>query len=215
MTGGGLGNGGGIATTGNQGTINMTNCTISGNHAHNNGGGLYFATPASGTGNANLKSVTVTNNTADFGNDGTGAGGGIAQNTAAVTLQNTLVAGNFNSIASVRDDISGAMVASSSYNLIGDGPGMTGISNNVNNNQVGSGGFPINAKLNGLANNGGLTNTHQLQQGSPAIDTANNATSPGTDQRNVMRPFDGDNIAGAVSDIGATSVIYHQLPHRL
>jgi dockerin type I repeat protein/parallel beta helix pectate lyase-like protein len=203
VTGGGLGNGGGLATTGNQGTINMTNCTISGNHAHNNGGGLYFATPASGTGNANLNSVTVTNNRADFDNNGSGAGGGIAHNTAAVKLQNTLVAGNFHSLASVRDDISGAMVASSSYNLIGDGTGMTGISNNVNNNQVGSGGFPINAKLNGLANNGGLTQTHQLQQGSPAIDTANNATSPGTDQRNVTRPFDGDNIAGAVSDIGA------------
>ncbi len=45
MTGGGAGDGGGISTTGNQGTINITNSTISGNRAENNGGGADFVTP--------------------------------------------------------------------------------------------------------------------------------------------------------------------------
>ena len=111
VTGGGLGNGGGIATTGNQGTINITNSTISGNRADNNGGGAYFVTPAGQPGNATLTNVTISNNTADNDNNGTGAGGGFAQNTAAVTLRNTIVAPNFNSTAASRDDVSGAVVA--------------------------------------------------------------------------------------------------------
>ena len=197
VTGGGLGNGGGIATTGNQGTINIINSTISGNHADNNGGGAYFVTPAGQPGNATLNNVTITNNTADNDNNGAGAGGGFAQNTAAVTLRNTIVAGNFNSIASVRDDISGAVVASSSYNLIGDGTGSSGITNGVNNNQVGSGASPINPQLGALTNNGGLTETHALLAGSPAINTANNATCPPTDQRGVGRPI------GPICDIGS------------
>lgn len=197
VTGGGNGNGGGIATTGNQGTINITNSTISGNRADNNGGGAYFVTPGGGTGNATLTNVTIANNTADNDNNGSGAGGGLAQNTAAVTLRNTLVAGNFNSTTAVRDDISGAIVASSAYNLVGDGTGAGGIANGTNNNQVGSGGSPVDPLLGPLANNGGATETHALLGGSPAIDTANNATCPAADQRGVARP------GGSACDKGA------------
>src|SRR5262245_34909174 len=197
VTGGGNGNGGGISTTGNQGTLNITNSTISGNHADNNGGGAYFITPGGGTGNETLLNVTISNNTADNDNNGAGAGGGFAQNTAAVTLRNMIVAGNFNSTAATRDDISGAVVASSSYNLVGDGTGSSGITNGVNNNQVGSGVSPINPLLGALANNGGSTQTHALLAGSPAINTANNATCPATDQRGVSRPI------GPTCDIGS------------
>lgn len=197
VTGGGLGNGGGISTTGNQGTINITNSTISGNRADNDGGGAYFVTPSGGTGNVVANNVTIANNTADYDDNGAGAGGGVAQNTAAVTLRNTIVAGNFNSTAAVRDDISGAVVASSSYNLVGDGTGSSGITNGVNNNQVGSGATPINPLLGALANNGGATQTHALQSGSPAINAADNATCAASDQRGVARPI------GGVCDIGA------------
>ena len=203
VTGGGLGNGGGISTTGNQGAINVSNCTISGNRADNTGGGAYFVTPAGQPGNSTFTNVTVTNNTADNDNNGTGVGGGIAQNTAAVTLRNTIVAGNFNSIASVRDDVNGALVAASSHNLIGDGTGSSGLTNGTNNNQVGSSGAPINPLLGALGNNGGVTQTHALLAGSPAADRANNANAPATDQRGVARPVDGDAVAGAVADIGS------------
>ncbi len=195
---GGTGNGGGIGTTGNNGTINITNSTISGNRADVNGGGAYLVTPTNGpTGNATLTNVTIANNTADNDNNGSGTGGGFAQDLAAVTLRNTVVALNFNSTAATRDDISGALVAASSYNLIGDGTGSSGITNGVNNNQVGSGGSPINPLLGALANNGGPTETHALLGGSPAINTANNATCPATDQRGVARP------SGSACDIGA------------
>ena len=89
------------------------------------------------------------------------------------------------------------MVASSSYNLVGDGTGSVGLTNGVNNNQVGSGASPINPQLGPLADNGGPTFTHALLPASPAINTANNATCAATDQRGIARPF------GGVCDIGA------------
>ena len=206
VTGGGLGNGGGISTTGNQGIINITNSTISGNRADSNGGGAYFITPAGGTGNATLTSVTISNNFADNDNNGSGAGGGFAQSVAAITLRNTIVAGNFNSITTVRDDISGAVAGSSSFNLIGDGTGSSGIVNGTNSNQVGSGAGPINAQLSPLANNGGPTQTHAIGTTSPAYDKGS-AFGSATDQRGTARPFDNKFVApapgGDNSDIGA------------
>ena len=100
---------------------------------------------------------------------------------------------NFNSTVSVRDDIQGAVVASSAYNLVGDGTGMSGISHGVNNNLVGSGASPIDAKLLTLSDNGGSTHTHALDNGSPAIEQipsgANGCgTTYTTDQRGYARP---------------------------
>lgn len=199
VAGGGLGNGGAISTTGNQGTINITNSTISGNRADNNGGGAYFVTPGGGTGNVVLSNVTVANNTADNDNNGTGAGGGLTQNTAAVTLRSTIVAGNFNSTAATRDDLSGAFNSASSFNLIGDGTGSTGIVHAANNNQVGSNASPIAPLLGLLANNGGPTETHALLAGSPAIDTGSNPTGVSFDQRGT--PF--ARTVGTSTDVGA------------
>ena len=199
ITGGTLGNGGGISTTGNQGTINLTNCTISGNRADGNGGGAAFVSVSGGA--VTLTNVTITNNTADNDNNNLGAGGGFSQGgTTTVTLRNTIVAGNFNSTAATRDDISGAVVNTSSYNLIGDGTGMSGLTNGTNNNQVGSGASPINPLLGSLASNGGSTQTHALLTGSPAIDTGSTALAPATDQRGTARP------GGVAADIGAYEV---------
>ena len=76
-------------------------------------------------------------------------------------------------------------------------PDRVGLTNGVNNNQVGSGASPINPLFGPLADNGGPTVTHALLPGSPAINTANNATCAATDQRGVARPF------GGMCDIGA------------
>jgi CSLREA domain-containing protein len=54
-----------------------------------------------------------------------------------------------------------------------------------------------------LADNGGPTWTHALLPGSPAIDTAVDAQCPDTDQRGVMRPYDGDDDTVATCDVGA------------
>src|SRR6185295_16971539 len=80
---------------------------------------------------------------------------------------------------STRDDINGSAVdGTSSFNLIGDGTGTTGITNGSNGNLIGTSGSPIDALLGPLANNGGSTLTHALLPGSPAIEAGNNANLP-------------------------------------
>ncbi len=54
-----------------------------------------------------------------------------------------------------------------------------------------------------LADNGGLTKTHALLAGSPAIDAGDNALCPGTIERGAVRPTDGNGNGVAVCDIGA------------
>ena len=203
--------GGGIYSfgTGGAATLIITNSTISGNNADIHGGGLYLSATTS-----TLTNVTVTNNRADNDNTGPGVGGGLAIVAGALTtLHNTIVAGNFNEdgVTDARDDVNGALEAASSFNLIGDGTGMTGITHGTNSNQVGTGVTPINALLAALADNGGLTFTHALQPTSPAVEAGSNTISDGagltTDQRGTGYPRKADSADTANTtdtvDIGA------------
>jgi TolB protein len=54
-----------------------------------------------------------------------------------------------------------------------------------------------------LQDNGGETWTHALLYGSPAIDAADQAHCPPSDQRGVYRPQDGDGDGNAICDIGS------------
>src|SRR5262249_16305483 len=77
---------------------------------------------------------------------------------------------NFHGAVSARDDVSGA-VTGSAFNLVGDGTGLTGISNNdANGNLVGSAQAPIDPRLGPLQDNGGPTRTHALLAGTPPLD---------------------------------------------
>lgn len=202
--------GGGIYSlgTGGAATLIITNSTISGNNADLHGGGLYLSATTS-----TLTNVTVTNNRADNDNNATGAGGGLGIVAGATTtLHNTIVASNFNEDGGTdaRDDINGALDAASSFNLIGDGTNMTGITHGTNGNQVGTGGSPIDAMLGALVNNGGPTFTHALLPTSPAVETGSNtaATNAGltTDQRGTGFPRIADSADAnttATVDIGA------------
>ncbi len=199
--------GGGVYSDAGSGTASLTmiNSTVSGNTANNHVGGVYVISST-----ATLTNVTITNNRADNDNVGGGAAGGLSESSGTVTLHNTIVAGNFRgaSPSTTRDDINGAIQLVSSYNLIGDGTGMSGISDGANNNQVGSAGSPINALLGVLQDNGGPTFTHGLLYNSPAVDKGDDAVigpplQLGTDQRGLARQADGDLTAGAVVDIGA------------
>ena len=192
----------------NGGNLTLTNSTVSGNSSANIAGGLYC-----GAGTITLLNSTVTNNRSDSNNFGAETGGGIYRNSGTVTLNNTIVAGNFRGTGSTRDDINGAIDAASSNNLIGDGTGLTGISDGTNANLVGSSGSPINPMLGTLTNNGGLTLTHALISGSPAVDSGNNSAiinppftgPPFTDQRggSFNRIADGDANGTIVVDMGA------------
>ena len=195
--------GGGIYSDADSGPaiLTMTNCTVSTNTANGNAGGV-----AVNSSTATLTNVTVTNNHADNDTNSAGNGGGLSATSSNVTLRNTIVAGNFRGgiSSTTRDDVNGAITATSKKNLIGDGTGMTGISNgDANGNQVGSSGSPIDALLGKLIYNGGTTRTHGLLYNSPAIDAGDDTVSLSTDQRGLPRPADGDLTAGTHIDIGS------------
>ena len=161
--------GGGIANTG---TMTITNSTISRNSASGFeqkwGGGLFNDRGAVLT----LIHTTITDNTSDSGGDG-------ISNEGTVYLSNTIIAGNGD------NDCEGWIsYGDLGYNLIGDG----------------SCGFPVGGDplLGPLQDNGGLTWTHALLAGSPAVDAGD--CYGGTllvDQRGVPRP------QGAACDIGS------------
>jgi hypothetical protein len=203
--------GGAINISVNGGTATLTNVTLSGNAAKNNGGGI-----DANRGTLNLNNMTITNNTADNDFDGAGDGGGIFRGNATVQIQNSIIAGNFDTPGNAgggtkNPDCSGTF-SSQGYNLIGRNDGCGGFVNGTNGDKVGSGASPIDPLLAALANNGGPTQTHALLPGSPAIN-AGNPLAPGsggfacvsTDQRNIARP------QGSACDIGAFEFEFRSL----
>jgi parallel beta-helix repeat protein len=186
---------------GNVGALTLVNTTLAGNTTSGGlGGGLFNQN----TGTAQLTNVTIANNQTTFSSAG---GGGIWNTGVSATLNNTLVAGNFNpNLANLDDDISGAVAGVN--NLIGDGTGMTGLTNGMNGNQVGSSGNLIDPLITPLGNYGGPTQTMALLPGSPAIGTGTTSVvtnppfsgaSPFTDQRGTGFA----RIVNGAVDIGA------------
>jgi hypothetical protein len=167
----------------NQGTLALTNCTVSGNTATSffpGGGGVF------NSGTATLINCTVSGNSAGY------VGGGL-YNQGRLALTNCTVSGNsagyvggvYNSYYVGTATLTNTIVAGNS----GLDTGPTGFSGS--NNLIG--GNPLLAPL---GNYGGPTQTMALLPGSPAIDAgASGAGIPGTDQRGLPR-------VGAV-DIGA------------
>jgi len=173
--------GGGIN---NIGYLNIRNSTFSNNSAALNGGGIYSDRNAS----VDIQSSTFTLNSADSDNDGIGNGGGIYNTSGRITVQNTIIANNFdtpnNSGSGARYvDVSGAFI-DLGYNLIGDGSGSTGW---TVRSQVGRSNQRIDPKLTPLRDHGGFTQTHALLQDSPAMNAGNASTAPATDQRGIQR----------------------------
>lgn len=159
--------GGAISTTATSTSLTLINTTISGNSAGGSGGAVIVL-----GGTATSINSTITNNTADSDSNALGDGGGIRAHAGTITLKNTIVAGNVNEVSDVADDISGTVDTASSFNLIGTG-GAGGLTNGVNNNQVG-----VFAGLGPLANNGGTTQTHAPSLTSLAVEAGSNANLP-------------------------------------
>jgi len=153
------------------------------------GGGL-------SVGELTLLNVTITGNSAH-------SGGGVSLVNAAISsIRNTIVARNLVDSTGLGTDLSGSFT-SGGHNLIGDGTGAAGFTDGANGDQVGTPANPIDPRLAPLANNGGLTETHALVSGSPAIDRGDNTGAPTVDQRGVTRPRDGNRDRVRIVDIGA------------
>ncbi len=205
--------GGGIF---NAGTATVINSTIADNFA---GLGTLGGNAGGGGIASDGNSLTVINSTvADNFTEGV-SGGGLDVEGGTATLDNTIVALNTNQAGpNQRDDpndIAGTVSPDSAYNLIGTG-GSGGLTGGTNHNQVGvvdPGLYQGNPEIccgpyfQGLADNGGPTQTISLLLGSPAINagSVNLADDPTTgqplttDQRGPGFPRTAD---GTV-DIGA------------
>lgn len=178
--------GGGIITLGK---LTVSNSTVSGNSATRSGGGIanfpFFDSTS-------VSNSTIANNLADSDDNGVGKGGGIANNplgfgTMILELKNSLVADNFDS-SGIAPDVFG-QIKSLDFNLVEDTTGST--YTNLTANCI----FLQNPLLSALAENGGKTKTHALQNGSPAINSGTDTDSPLTDQRGTNRQ--------STTDIGA------------
>lgn len=182
-----LDGGGGVA---NQGaTLTLTNVTVSGNTSRLSGGGIWGA--------AAVRSSTIVGNVADSDANGTGDGGGVYSLGGSITLRNTILGANTDS-GGQAPDCAGTM-ASQGYNLVQATAGCT-LSGDATGNLVGISPTPFTP----LQDNGGLTRTHGLLSGNPAVEAGNPAlpgsggtACPSSDQRETARP------QGTRCDIGA------------
>ena len=217
-----LGSGGAFGVQ--NGTTNITNCTISGNSSENSGGGIY------NHGTANLTNTTITSNSVARTNI-TPAGGGGAYTAppdpsvpfdfgGTTNIKSSIVA--LNSVTSgPGPDVSGTF-QSSGFNFIGKSDNSSGFT--AATDRAGTIAAPFDPKLdpNGLQNNGGPTQTIALLPGSPAIDTGTSAGLTGnltSDQRGtgftrvLDDPSIGDANGGDGTDVGAFELQTAQPTH--
>ena len=111
-----------------------------------------------------------------------------APGSATLNLVNSIVAHNVSEGCFLAPFGAGAVAINSlGTNVFTDGTCYPVASDQI----VGDAGIGV------LADNGGPTLTHALLAGSPAIDAADSAACPATDQRGVTRP------QGAACDVGA------------
>ncbi|MCJ7536209.1 MAG: hypothetical protein MUO57_11800, partial [Anaerolineales bacterium] len=157
------------------GNLHLITDTLSGNSASANGGGLY------NRGSAVLTNITLSGNTAG----GASTGGNIFNDTAQLTIGNTIVA---NSEIDGNCFNSEGFIHSGGHNLDdGDTCGFSVQGDLVDTPPL----------LGPLQDNGGSTPTHALTENSPAIDMGDNDLCPDLDQRGIARP------QGSTCDIGS------------
>jgi CSLREA domain-containing protein len=198
----------------------IVNTTISGNSADAFGGGLFISlNPGSGNTMA-MNNLTVTDNTCDLISDNNGDGGGIFHESGSVTIQNSIIAGNFdNSTGTQHPDCSSAAggISSTGHNLVGavDGCHWT----NTSGDRTGTNLNPLDPKLGPLSDNGGDTPTHAPLTGSPALNTGNPAVPGGggqaceaRDQRRFLRLLQGPACDMGAFEVQVTAVLNLWMP---
>jgi len=192
------------------GPVVMQNSTVSGNTAGASGGLLFYGqgttTPSliqnsTISGNTALSSIggfyahgtlTIANSTIAFNTEANSLGAGmriaygIAAVQSSIIASNTGTAGTINIGEGIGGGISGA------NDLIGPSGTTT----------LPPGTIQSDPRLLPLANNGGVTKTHELRSDSPAIDAGNNTAGLTNDQRGPGFA----RVLGANADIGAVEL---------
>jgi hypothetical protein len=180
--------------------LTIENSTIANNIATGNGGDVEGGGVWVQAGTLAIKSSTITGNSVGGSK---GQGGGVYTDVPAtdVSIQNSIVANNHGTEG---NDLYLSQGGQIGFSLIKDpsnsgtpfdstGPNVTG----------------LDPQLNGLASNGGPTQTQLPGPSSPVIDKGA-AFGLNTDQRGVLRPIDFPAIPNAAggdgSDIGAVEV---------
>lgn len=163
--------GGGLYTA--DSTATLTNTTISGNSATEDGAGIYSSNDAL----VRLANVTISNNTADSDDNGDGTGGGVYQaSSSVIKLKNAILAGNEDLTLGIFElyapDCHGTL-SSEGYNLIGLANALCAIDGNSTGNLVKAVTPGLDARLGPLTFNG-VTWYHPLRFG-PAVDRGNPA----------------------------------------
>lgn len=219
-TGGGVWYGSGDGSPLNP--LMITNATFSGNHADTQGGGLWGSAPMQltnvtfigndatnpfisdpynwqrgnggaivGSDGVQVTNATIVSNTAGF-NGGAFAGSGTSP-TSPIVIRNTLIAHN--------RGYNGWGIQEQCTSTLTDGGNNFQYpdrhTNNWNDYNCLSTPSSLNPKVGVLANWGGATATINLANDSPAVNAANPATCPASDQRGMSRP------QGSACDIGA------------
>ena len=163
--------GGGIASA--VGVVLVTNTTISGNSAAASGGGIQADAAI-----VRLVHVTLASNTASASGGGIGV---VDDDTAeSILVYNSIIASN-SAATGIDLHIPGdpGTTLDIQSSLIGNNSGSTlaASSGDANGNVIGSAASPVDAQLSPLANNGGVTNTHDIGGSSPALNSADPALS--------------------------------------
>jgi CSLREA domain-containing protein len=179
LEGNSAGDGGAIgASRSSQGreTLEMTNSTISGNRATNTGGGINVFT-------ANITSSTIALNQA------AAAKGGSLSTNGSITLKNSILSALTGGDCYLgANSLSPGSIITAGGNISSDATCSFGANDKTS----------TMAKLEPIANNGGLTRTHLISATSPALEWIDTNLCPSVDQRGVTRPQGEKCDAGAV-----------------
>jgi hypothetical protein len=211
--------GGGICN--DNGKVYMNRCTISGNQAGYQGGGIANLCDfeASGFGKMWLTNCTISGNSVTHVN---GVGGGLYNDHLAdVTLLNVTIANNiatggnscgggfsnsslssmyFKNCIVANNTAVGHPQYSNGYSGLGSGVHSQGYNLDSQNScyfDQPTDQINTDPQLGVLQNNGGPTSTHAITIASPAYNRGDRSAAPATDQRGAARP------AGATCSIGA------------
>ncbi|MEM8679361.1 MAG: choice-of-anchor Q domain-containing protein [Planctomycetota bacterium] len=174
------GDGGGISSENDDLTVFQS--TVSGNSSGANGGGIALASDPAASVMAILDRATIA------GNDTAIHGGGLYGDLdTATSISNSILSGN---IAVAASDLDGEYSMGNVFMPIVDHAlvevDRTGqLVNGANGNVIG-----YSAMLDPLADNGGLTLTHALISGSPAIDAAQQGVGGGQNDQRGFGPRD-------------------------